>query len=108
VVPMLARGPAFEGDVPQSSALIAFGPLCQACDRTLGSQHPVWVDGIVVEGAVPRLTGFNPIRLPLLRRLSALLFREGLRNLVLYNFVRAPSSRRLSSTIRLSSQTGAS
>ncbi len=33
------------------------------------------------EGAVPRLTGFNPVRLSL-RRDSALLFREGLRNLV--------------------------
>jgi hypothetical protein len=38
----------------------------------------------IAEGAVPRLTGFNPVRLFDFCRHSALLFREGLRNLGTY------------------------
>src|SRR5208282_2975688 len=54
-----------------SSALIALSLL-----------SGLWpLSRVHAEGAVPRLTGFNPVRLPL-RRDSALLFREGLRNLV--------------------------
>src|SRR5260370_20903898 len=54
-----------------SSALIALSLLSRSV-ATLSRS---------AEGAVPRLTGFNPVRLPL-RRHSALLFRDGLRNLI--------------------------
>jgi len=55
--------------------------LLVCTDRVKPSVRSVATLSRSAEGAVPRLTGFNPVRLPL-RRDSALLFREGLRNLV--------------------------
>src|ERR1019366_3493970 len=55
--------------------------LLVCTDRVQPSVRSVATLSGSAEGAVPRLTGFNPVRLPL-RRDSALLFREGLRNLV--------------------------